>query len=157
MVGLSKGMTINVTPGGGPLATALSSGDLGSQKKLENNQSSIRQLLESVGGEEKKSLNVEDLSKLSEDEKQKIKKLAQDFEGIFLDLIFKKMRESVPEGGGLAESSNGEKIFRGMLDSEYAKEMSKQEMTGISKMIEKEITGTMMRQRGAIFDAYKKG
>lgn len=124
--------------------------------KLSINQQSLKSLIKAGGLEGKTEVTANDMEKISPEEKQQIKKLAQDFEGIFLDLIFKKMRDTVQEGGGLTESSNGEKIFRGMLDSEYAKEMSKQEMTGVSKMIEKEITGTLMRQRGSVIGAYKK-
>jgi Rod binding domain-containing protein len=43
----------------------------------------------------------------------------------------------------LMDGGNGEDIFRGMLDTEYAKIMAQQGSTGISDMIAKELLKTM--------------
>ncbi len=73
-------------------------------------------------------------------QKVEIRKAAEEFEAIFMEIVLKSMRESVNQSG-LINGGNGESIFRSMLDSEYAKSMSSQNMTGIATAIEKHLTG----------------
>ena len=68
----------------------------------------------------------------------KIRQSAQEFEAIFLESMLKSMRDSV-EKGGLIDGGNAEKMYESMLDSEYAKQMSSQSMTGIAENIEKQL------------------
>lgn len=77
----------------------------------------------------------------------KANKVAQEFESIFLGMMLKSMRTSVPEGG-LLESSHGGKIFEEMLDGEYAKMMSKQGISDLAKSLSKEMLKTMENQEG---------
>jgi flagellar protein FlgJ len=71
-----------------------------------------------------------------------VKKLAQDFESIFLEQMFKSMRSSVQKSG-LVDGGNAEEIYTSMLDSEYAKQMSSQGNAGLSQMIERQLLQTM--------------
>jgi flagellar protein FlgJ len=50
------------------------------------------------------------------DENARLKQAAHDLEGVFLSQLFKAMRETVPEGEGIFESSTAEGIFSQMLD-----------------------------------------
>lgn len=74
-------------------------------------------------------------------EQEAIKKLSQEFESVFLGLVLKSMRDTVPKSG-LIDGGNGEAVFSSMLDTEYAKAMSKQGSAGLSEMIEKQLLGT---------------
>lgn len=75
---------------------------------------------------------------LSEKQRLQAKKVAQDFEGLFVGMMMKSMRSTVPEdkltGGG-----HGEEVYRSMLDQEYATASVKRGGMGLAKQIEKEI------------------
>jgi Rod binding domain-containing protein len=70
--------------------------------------------------ENKSDLKVEDA-----------KKVAKEFETLFVDMVLKKMREtSKPE-----DESNALHIFNSMLDTEYSKSVTDAENFGIRDMI----------------------
>ena len=73
----------------------------------------------------------------------KVKKVAQDFEAMFLGMMLKSMRATVGEdkltGGG-----HGEETFRSLLDQEYAQAAARSGGLGLAKIMEKELT------RGAV-------
>jgi Rod binding domain-containing protein len=68
-------------------------------------------------------------------DRTEIKKVADDFESLFLNMVLKSMRETVQKSG-LMDGGNAEDIYRGMLDDEYAKMMATQRTTGIADQIE---------------------
>ena len=49
----------------------------------------------------------------------RLKRSAQQFEGVFYTQLFQAMRETVPEGG-LVESGPGQEMFQGLLDQHMA-------------------------------------
>jgi|GEM_PF-1765295 flagellar protein FlgJ len=71
-----------------------------------------------------------------------IKKLSEDFEAIFVEIVLKSMRETVDKSQ-LTDGGNGEQIFQSMLDSEYAKVLASQRSSGIADSIEKHLLGLM--------------
>lgn len=76
---------------------------------------------------------------LTEKERQKIKKVAQDFEGLIVGMMMKSMRATVGKdkltGGG-----HGEEVYRSMLDQEYANAAVKRSGgVGLAKTIERDI------------------
>jgi flagellar protein FlgJ len=77
-------------------------------------------------------------SGLSEKQRQQAKKVSQDFEGLFIGMMMKSMRETVGKdkltGGG-----HGEEVYRSMLDQEYVAATAKRGGFGLAKMIEKDI------------------
>lgn len=85
----------------------------------------------------------------TEQDRQAVRKAAEEFESIFLEIVLKSMRESVQESG-LVSGGNGENIFRSMLDSEYTKSMASQDMTGIATAIEKHLLGLMDQTNQAV-------
>lgn len=60
-------------------------------------------------------------------DQRRLNEATADFEAMFIQQLFKSMRQTVPEDphGGLFAKSQGEKIFGEMLDGEYAKNMSR--------------------------------
>jgi Rod binding domain-containing protein len=64
-----------------------------------------------------------------------IRKVAEEFESLFLGLVLKSMRDTVMKSG-LVDGGNAEDIYRSMLDTEYAKIMASQRHTGIADNIE---------------------
>lgn len=76
---------------------------------------------------------------LTEAERKKLKKIAQDFESIFTGMMLKSMRATVAEdkltGGGKAEET-----YRYLLDQEYANQASQRGgANSLSAMVEKEL------------------
>lgn len=75
---------------------------------------------------------------LSEKQRQQAKKVAQDFEGLFIGMMVKSMHETVGKdkltGGG-----HGEDVYRSLLDQEYVAQAVKRGGLGLAKMIEKDI------------------
>lgn len=74
-------------------------------------------------------------------EQAKLKKACQDFESIFVNYMLSKMRESVPKDD-LMGSSNGQDIYRGMLDEELSKQIVASGGVGLSNMLYHDLGGT---------------
>lgn len=75
---------------------------------------------------------------LTDAKRKELKKISQDFESLFVGMMLKSMRATVPEdkltGGGRAEET-----YRSLLDQEYATAASKRGGVGIASMVEKEL------------------
>jgi flagellar protein FlgJ len=63
-----------------------------------------------------------------------LKKAASDFESIFINQIFERMRASSPKGGFL-DSSREHEIFTSMQDQEVSKALAQRGGIGLSKII----------------------
>ena len=74
----------------------------------------------------------------SEKQRQQAKKVSQDFEGLFVGMMMKTMRETIAKdkltGGG-----HGEDVYRSLLDQQYTEAAVKRGGFGLAKMIEKDI------------------
>jgi peptidoglycan hydrolase FlgJ len=88
---------------------------------------------------------------LTEKQRQQAKKVSQDFEGLFIGMMVKSMRETVGKdeltGGG-----HGEEIYRSMLDQEYVAAAVKRGGLGLAKLIEKDIISQESRRVPAKVD-----
>jgi flagellar protein FlgJ len=58
----------------------------------------------------------------------------KEFESIFMQMVIKEMRSTVPDGG-LTEKSQAREMFEGLYDEEMSKEMTKNEGIGLAKML----------------------
>lgn len=67
-------------------------------------------------------------------EKEKLKEVSKSFEALFINHMIGEMRKTVNKSGFIPEGA-GEKIYRGMLDQEYAKSISEKDELGISKLV----------------------
>ncbi len=80
---------------------------------------------------ESRSINVEGLNHLrdlghAKDANQRregLRQAAKEFESVFMYQVVKAMRQTVPTGG-LVEKGQGEEVFEGMLDEQWAKKLS---------------------------------
>ncbi len=73
-------------------------------------------------------------STVPDEQKAQLKNLAQDYEGVFLNQLVSAMRKTVPENEFMP-TSHAEKVYRSMLDQEYAKQLAKSEQIGLSKVV----------------------
>ncbi len=70
----------------------------------------------------------------AEAESKRLREACQGFEAMFLDIVFKSMRNTVPENTLFGES-NGEKIWHSMLDTELMQNVAKSGGVGIADMM----------------------
>jgi len=80
-------------------------------------------------------------SNVSAADRNQIKKSAEDFEAIFLEIFLKSMRTTVQKSGFI-DGGNAEDIYRGMLDFEYSKAMAAQRGSGLAEAIERQMLRT---------------
>ena len=82
-----------------------------------------------------------DVTKLSPAELDAVKAKAQEFESLFIKMMFDEMRKSVkPASSGSAAHDQGRDIFNSMLHDQYAGLLSKTGGIGIADMIVKQLT-----------------
>jgi flagellar protein FlgJ len=62
----------------------------------------------------------------------KLKKTAQQLEGVFVEQLFKAMRETVPQGEGEFDASSGEDMFTGLMDQHLAADTPTQWAHGLA-------------------------
>ncbi len=53
-------------------------------------------------------------------QEKKLRQAAADLQGLFVQQLYKTMRESVPADGGLVERSQGEEMFASLMDERLA-------------------------------------
>ncbi len=63
--------------------------------------------------------------------KQKLQHVAHEFESMFVNLLFKQMRKTIPNSE-LIDGGNAEDIFEEMLDSEISKKIAQRGGLGIA-------------------------
>ena len=80
----------------------------------------------------KTSVDVSGIS--AEAESKRLREACQGFEAMFLDIMFKEMRNTVPENSLFGESQ-GEKIWHSMLDTELMQNVAKSGGLGIADMM----------------------
>lgn len=76
---------------------------------------------------------------IKEEDKEKLKNACQEFEGYFLQQLFKEMRKTIPDSG-LLEKSTGRDIYEDWLYEEYAKNISKGRGFGLAEMLYKQLS-----------------
>ena len=65
---------------------------------------------------------------------EELRKASKEFESMFMNLVMKEMRETVPDGGAWGDSSKV-KFFQGMLDEEYAKMSTNKSQNSLAEII----------------------
>jgi flagellar protein FlgJ len=69
---------------------------------------------------------------------EELRKASKEFESMFMNLVMKEMRETVPDGGAWGDTSKV-KFFQGMLDEEYAKLSTNKSQNSLSELIFKNL------------------
>ena len=97
---------------------------------------------------------------------KKLKEVSEDFESIFINMLFKSMRKTLDEKSLIVPKGEGQKIFEDLLYTEYSKTMSKSGKFGIAdliykqfkakKALKKSVAGVIFKDN-SIFLAKRKG
>lgn len=76
-------------------------------------------------------------SSLPSDKREALKIASQEFEAIFVHMLLRQMRRTVPKNELIPESRAME-IYKDMFDLALSKEIAKRELFGIAKMLYRE-------------------
>ncbi|MGB0126964.1 MAG: flagellar assembly peptidoglycan hydrolase FlgJ [Rhodocyclaceae bacterium] len=76
-----------------------------------------------------------------DDPKAGLKQAAQQFEGVFLQMVLKSMREATPKDGLF--DSDQTRMFQDMFDQQLAQTLSARGATGLASIIEKQLAKTL--------------
>jgi flagellar protein FlgJ len=66
--------------------------------------------------------------------REALKNACRDFESLFINYMLQQMRQTVPKDG-LFGAGQAEKMYTSMMDSEVAKEISRQRGLGLAPMM----------------------
>jgi peptidoglycan hydrolase FlgJ len=72
------------------------------------------------------------------DRDAQLQKTARQLEGVFVEHLFKAMRETVPEGG-LIDGGSGEEIFTALLDRHFADQLPMEWDRGLGAAIYRQL------------------
>ena len=79
-------------------------------------------------------------------EAKKLREACEGFEAMFLSMMYKQMRATVPEGGLFGKKSNAMNIFEDMRDTELMNEVSKSGGIGIADMMYKQLAPNALKK-----------
>jgi flagellar protein FlgJ len=66
------------------------------------------------------------------------KKVAKEFESLFIGMMLKSMRETIGKDK-ITDGGHGEEIYRSMLDQEYSKALTERGGIGLALMFEQQL------------------
>jgi flagellar protein FlgJ len=75
-------------------------------------------------------------------EEIRLRKAAQQLEGVFVQQLFKAMRETVPSDGML-DGGTGEEMFTGMMDEHIAAELPAKWENGLGAAVYRQLRGSL--------------
>lgn len=84
---------------------------------------------------------------LTADQKKALEKLhqtAQQMESLFVDMLFKEMRKSAPQGSLTGKPSQAEQTFADMLDEKRAESLASTGALGIGKVLEQQLRAAVI-------------
>ena len=100
--------------------------------------------LEHTGGERSR---VESPRGWDADDPAELRKLADQLQGVFIQQLFKAMRDTVPENGS-AFGRAGSEMFSGIMDEHLAEAASVQLQKGLGQAIYRQLSGLADEQAG---------
>lgn len=71
-------------------------------------------------------------SRVPSSDEARLKKTAQQMEGLFVQQLFKAMRDTVPQGEGAFDASSGADMFTGLMDEHLAADTPTQWAHGLA-------------------------
>lgn len=84
-------------------------------------------------------------------QKQALERLhtaATQLEGVFLDMLFNAMRQTVPQQSIFGKQSNAEQTFQTMLDEQRSQQMAQSGTIGIAKVLEEQLKQSVLADAG---------
>lgn len=81
-------------------------------------------------------------------EEARLRKVAQQMEGAFVQQLFKAMRETVPQDG-LTSGGSGEEIFSGLMDQHLAEQVPTGWKNGLGEALVRQLRGALAEGQDA--------
>lgn len=75
---------------------------------------------------------------------QRLHSAATQLEGVFLDMLFSAMRDTVPKETVFGKQSNAEDTFQSMLDEQRSQQMAQSGSFGIAKVLEEQLKQSVL-------------
>ena len=90
---------------------------------------------------------IENLTKsldsgIASGDREKLKKVSEEFEEIYINIMLKQMRSTIGDGGGFIEKSFARSMYEDMYFDNVSKEISKGQGLGIGKMMYEQMLRT---------------
>lgn len=82
---------------------------------------------------------------MEEKDDEKLKKACSDLEAVFVNMMFKQMRNTVQKSG-LMDGGSAEEMYTDMLFDKYAEEVSKGQGMGLGKMLYQQMSKSMKKE-----------
>ncbi len=70
-----------------------------------------------------------------------LRETAKQLEGLFVQQLFKAMRDTVPQQDGIVSSNAGEDMFTGLMDQHLAAETPSQWESGLAESVYRQLRG----------------
>ena len=81
------------------------------------------------------------LQSTPEQRDKRLKDLCEDMEGVFLNILVKQMRKTVPESkDGIFHGGHAEEVWQEQLDSKYADLMAKEQGIGLAETMYEQLS-----------------
>lgn len=79
---------------------------------------------------------------------QRLHSAATQLEGVFLDMLFSAMRDTVPKEDVFGKQSGAEQTFQTMLDEQRSQQMAQNGSFGIAKVLEEQLKQSVLSDAG---------
>ena len=80
---------------------------------------------------------------------RKLRDAAQQLEGVFVEQLFKSMRETVPDGG-VIDGGSGEEIFSSLMDQHLAAQVPADWERGLGAALYRQLRGSAPAETGNV-------
>jgi flagellar protein FlgJ len=87
---------------------------------------------------------VEKLTAQQQQALQHLHSAATQLEGVFLDMLFSAMRETVPKETIFGQESNTEETFQTMLDEQRSQSVAQSGSMGIARVLEEQLKRSVL-------------
>lgn len=96
-------------------------------------------------------IGAQQAQQYSPQQKQALDRLhtaATQLEGVFLDMMFSAMRQTVPQESVFGKESSAEQTFQTMLDEQRSQQMAQSGSIGIAKVLEEQLKQSVLADSG---------
>lgn len=83
------------------------------------------------------------------DNEARLRQVSQQMEGVFVQELFKAMRETIPQGEGVVDGGMGEEIFSGLMDQHLASQVGAGGERGLGAAIYRQLSKLLPQGQGA--------
>lgn len=103
--------------------------------------------IDKVPGAQQQAQQVQQAQQYTPQQKAALQRLhsaATQLEGVFLDMLFSAMRDTVPKETVFGKQSNAEDTFQSMLDEQRSQQMAQSGSFGIAKVLEEQLKQSVL-------------